>query len=402
MRYWWFLAVAWVLSVSTAHPQRTGDFVGFSTLGLMTIDRQTSRMTRQLLSTDIIASAVSADNQALAVVFTVPPFRFIYLGSASLGTGAITTLNLLGMDPGITSAALALDQDGSYVVALRTSLLRVSQSGVSTFATFSAQSDASGLAIDADNGDYVVARVNRYLRVDRTSGAVSTMMRVNRYNHDLKRDLRSGHFWTIIGNALHLIHRVTGQTLQTFYTGSYSSPAALAVEQDTSRIFVGGPVGQQGVVVGFLPQGTAYRAWIFGSNLDSLLSLHLFGARRLSGSGSARPGSTYGLDLRFPASPLATYCCALSFAGLRPGITIGGRMIHVQVDPLFHATACGRMPGLTTGFSGRLDASGAGQASFRILSGIPPGTRITVAAAALNPTFPDGIDIASSITVFVK
>jgi hypothetical protein len=322
---------------------------------------------------------------------------------ASLGTGAITTISFVGLDPGITRAALALDQDGSYVVALRLSLLRVPRlGGVSTIAKFPTQSDATGLAIDPVNGDYVVTRTNEYLRVDRTSGAVSTLLHVNRFNRDLELDLRSGHFWTIIGGDVHLIHRVTGQTLQTIYAGTYGGPDVLTVEQDTSRIFVGGSVGQKSVVVGFLPNGKAYRGWSFGTNLDSPLGLHLFGARRLSGYGSALPGSTYSLDLRFPASPGATYCCALSFAGLRPGIAIGGRKIHVQVDPLFHATACGRMPGLTTGFIGQLDASGAGQASFRILSSLARGTQITVAAAAVNPTLPDRIDIAPSITVVVN
>ena len=83
-------------------------------------------------------------------------------------------------------------------------------------------------------------------------------------------------------------------------------------------------------------------------------------------------------------------------------IAIGGQTLHIAVDGLFLATACGALPGFTTGFATRLDATGAGTATWSIPSFIPLGTRYTFVAVALNAGLPDGIDASGALAVIVE
>jgi len=81
---------------------------------------------------------------------------------------------------------------------------------------------------------------------------------------------------------------------------------------------------------------------------------------------------------------------------LRPGIALGdGRVLNLAVDPLF-VLSLGGIPGLTTGFSGALDATGAAAGTIALPPGFPPGVRVHVSAVAVNQALPAGLDMGNS------
>ena len=93
---------------------------------------------------------------------------------------------------------------------------------------------------------------------------------------------------------------------------------------------------------------------------------------------------------------------AVSLAGLRPGISVGAETINIRPDALFWLSACRNLNGLTRGFNGTLDATGAGSASIFLPPAIPAGLPITIAAVAVNPGKPGGLDLTRSVTVFPR
>jgi hypothetical protein len=85
--------------------------------------------------------------------------------------------------------------------------------------------------------------------------------------------------------------------------------------------------------------------------------------------------------------------------GLRPGFALGdgtGRTVHLDVTSPLFPISIGGLPGVTTGFTGVLDASGQATGSILIPAGFPAGVRLFVSAVALHPGLPSGLDTANS------
>jgi len=116
-------------------------------------------------------------------------------------------------------------------------------------------------------------------------------------------------------------------------------------------------------------------------------SVALVGSRHLSTFAPAGPGSTLFLRVSSPNEPGQVYVAALSF-GHRPGITVGGRTIYLNPDPLFFASILAG--GIFQNFVGVLDARGEGLPSLQIpkiagLSGLRfYAAAITIAQNAIS------------------
>jgi len=295
-----------------------------------------------------------------------------------------------------TPNGLAVDVDGSILFSniaapYVSNLLRARGSTVSTLGQVPVI--ARHIRIDADTGDYLVSGLEsaihgHILRVDRKTYRVTTIRTYTGYAPPsiIDYDQKTGHIWHV-GT---LIHRDSGVPLRAIKA---AGPWALFVEQDTSNILF----AHQGAIQRRAPDGAVLRTWSTPSL--TFFGLCKLGERKLSGEGSIRPGNVFKVHLRFPQSPWASYCAALSFSGLRPGLAAFHKTLHINPDPLFWLTACRDVPGFTSGFAGRLDAAGAGTLTIRLPSGLTQRLGITVAAVAFNRALPAGIDCGASITV---
>jgi len=237
-------------------------------------------------------------------------------------------------------------------------------------------------------------------RIDRATKTVTTVAAVG-FGTLADQDQRTGNVWvtqhfSAWGDPLLEIDPRQGRVLTSI---ALSGKGYAVVDQPTSDVFV----AVQDRIIRYTRSGTPVRTWgpYYGRYFRDL---RVVGARRLSGSGAARPGATYALSLRFLGLSAVPYSVALSFGGARPGIPIPGtgQRVNIAVDGLFLLTANGALPGLTSGFSGTLDANGEATATFRIPLGMPLGVVNTAAAVAFDPASPGGIAVAPSISVVVE
>jgi len=299
------------------------------------------------------------------------------------------------------------DQDGSHVMGGWYTLLRVSGSGTTTLAQLLGLGGMAAVAIDTDTRDYMVDMssqtppMNTLLRIDRRTQAVTTVLSVNtgHKSEALEHDQKTGHFWLPVGwsgklTRIVLLHRTTLGIIHSF-----PAPGAqgIAVDQPTSDLYVA--AGSS--ITSYTPKGIALRSWGPFPGFQGIADIRVLGHRKLAGAGTAKPGGRYWIQLCFPESPGAAYHVAASFSGLRPGIPIGNRTIHIHPDPLFFLTAGRSLPGVTTGFGGILDPAGRALASLWIPATVSPGTVVTVAAVAVNPAKPASLDLGASITFMV-
>ena len=388
-----------VSRTADAQPPAPGDLiVADQTIGIGIVDRATGVLRTLVAGPNLLDIDVAPGNASLRALRVDGTILDVAPGGAA-STVAVVPGTVFGPVGSI------LDQDGTSIVARQNVLYRQSGASVATLAT-SSGFGVNALTMDTDTGDYVVAQTrvlfSELLRIDRRTLAPTTIaIFPSTPVFDVEHDQRTGHYWVAAaftsGGGLQLLHRSTGATL-----ASSPGPAqALAIDQITSHVFYGSSgvatnriieIDATGATVRTLPLPSPWKA----------NGLAIWGSRKATGNGSGAPGSTFAATLSFPSSPNRVYCAAVSFSGLRPGIPFAGGTIHVVPDALFFLTACGRLPGLTTGFAGVLDATGAATARWTILPGVPRGIRYRFSASALNPTMPGGIDTAPILTVVVE
>jgi len=387
---------------SGAAQLQPGDLIA-TTPDLVAISRSTGRLTTLVAATQnygFVDVQIAPGNRAL-VAFkgnyrNDPPTALVRIDVKSR---AQTTIVVLPKG-GLFQWHFVQDQDGSYVVSVSNALYRTSGNQLLPIAS-GLWGHVRSIEVDWDVGHYV-GSLHHF-------PAFFGVMVVNRINHVVSTfvygsqstippdyqafDQKTGALWASYG--WHAILLDGFRILQTIvFPGTAGH---ITVDQVSSDIFV--PVGDR--IIRYTQSGTAlltmgpYPGVSFGT-------VAVWGSRKLSGAGSCRPGSTYQVTLDFPQSPHALYCAALSLSGMRPGLKIGSGTVHIVPDPLFFATLCGRLPGLTTGFAGRLDASGRGHASFRILPFVPRGTVLTFSATAWNASLPGAADLSGVLTVVVE
>jgi len=89
----------------------------------------------------------------------------------------------------------------------------------------------------------------------------------------------------------------------------------------------------------------------------------LRGRRKVVGRGPATPGTDYSLSLNFPGEAGRGYQAGASF-GIQPGMTIGGKGVPLNLDPLFLLSLTN--PAIFQGFSGALDSGARASATVRL------------------------------------
>jgi len=346
-----------------------------------------------------MANGNDAVRGLLQAPLNTPPQAKVWFVEIRPATRQLTTLAQVPSPVG-GSDGLLLDQDGSYVVGVSSSFMYRITPDNRVHPLAYKPGIVEGMTRDDDTGDYIVAAnflLSYLARVNPVSGLLTTLHSSNTFGiGSVHFDQRTGGFWVrywMGPNEIQLIDRAgVIQNRIKVAPGVWD----FRIDQRTSELFF----LDGGLMKRTSPTGTVLRTW--GPFSTFVGAFVLYGSRKTSGVGNAKPGSTYRITLRFPESPRAAYCGALSLTGLRPGIPLPGERIHIVPDWLFSMTLCGRLAGLTQGFSGNLDASGSASAAFQIPSSLPRGIVLTFAAVAFNPQKPNGLDFGASSTVCVR
>jgi len=254
---------------------------------------------------------------------------------------------------------------------------------------------ANALAIDQDTGDPVLGTMNALgaqgdlLRVARGSLAISTIAAGLSTITGVDFEPATGTFAVTRAAAPQVVRVAPAGAVAPLAT--LASANAVHVDEPTGNLVVVTGGGTLHVVD---PVGNVLTTYALGAR--SLTGVTTWGSRTIALSGSFTAGRAAAVQFHFPSSPLRTYVAALSL-GLRPGLGLGdGRTIHLAVDPLL-LISLGGLPGVTTGFAGMLDAGGRAGGTITLPPGFPPGVRIFVAAVALNPSLPLGLDTGSTV-----
>jgi hypothetical protein len=292
--------------------------------------------------------------------------------------------------PGPTPDMLALDQDGTFVVARGDALLRVDP-GTGATATLVALPGLRGVDIDQDTGNYLTGTMTTLLRVDRSTLAITTITAPLTDVRCLAFEPRTGA--TLVGQ-LSWLSRVTRAGVVSTVGPPVAASEAVRVDGETGNI-LGGTGNQVSLLT---PSGALVTTRVVLTAFMVTTCVEFYGSRKVSGSGAATPGSSYTIRFAFPSSPGAAYLAVMS-TGLRPGLPLpdsSGRVINLDfTSPLF-GLSLGGIPGITTGFTGTLSPSGTASGTIAIPPGFPSGLRLFVSAVAVNGAFPSGLETANT------
>jgi len=399
-----FVALAG-LSLTIAVPglaqPRPGDYVlGYrgsnsSRWDLAYLDRSTGKLTSLTWSNEKTAIVTMArDNRDLrSVSYQYPGYL---LNTTPAGVRS-TVLKLPGHTILDMAVAMELDQDGNYLIAqLPLHVFLAIGSALQTITTTSLADIVRGVTIDQDTGDYILATTSSTM-------TIGNLLRINRF--DRRRTTLASGSVNVLGWEVHFEPRTGGFVVHCSNglcrVDRSGRPTSVVSTQNIRAFSIDPETGHLHCLVGYSlvteysPQGKAIRTFNSGGNWDCI---ELYGSREICGRGTAHPGSTYTLDLSFPAAGAGkTYVAALSLSGLRPGISLAdGRRINIVPDALFFQTLKGDIPGVTQGISGRLGAGGAATVILTLPRGIPPGVRIRATAVALDGASPLGLDTANT------
>jgi len=306
--------------------------------------------------------------------------------------GAVTSLATVSL--GTSPNGIDLDQDGTYLVTGTNSsnlgvFLRVTSGGMVNSVLSSTPSRVNNVIIDQDNGDYMLAlwSTGQLWRVNRHTHSVTTLATGMGSVSAVDHEPRTGNLVvTSFSPRLCFVIGPSGGILRSF---NISHDHAIKVDDETGNYWM---AGFSGVGV-YSPTGTVIRS--YGSPLGRWTSVEVYGSRKVVGSGSALAGTTYSLQFSFPlAGPGAPYIGALSLVGHRPGIPIGaGRVVNLAPDDLtLLMLRLGDIPGLTSGFQGRLGINATAVARINIPPGFPAGIRLFATAVAVSPNAPNGVE----------
>jgi hypothetical protein len=315
--------------------------------------------------------------------------------------GVLSTIVALG--PGPLAIDAALDQDGTFVgLSVGGGGLWRSDpaTGRTTLLVPTGNRIQSGLCLDGDTGDYVLAfaagfsTIGELLRVDRRTLAVTTILGGLGTISSVDFEPASGDFVVTDPGFPHLLRVHRSGAWSTVNENFPPDAQAVRVDPETANLLAGG-----GGTVGLLgPTGTLIRSHAPPVPGLTITGLELYGSRKVSGAGPATGGSAYQIRFAFPQSAGRAYVAALS-TGLRPGFALAdgtGRTIQLDVTSPLFPISIGGLPGLTTGFAGVLDGSGQATGSILIPAGFPAGFRLFVSAVALHPGLPSGLDTANT------
>ncbi len=327
-----------------------------------------------------------------------------FIGGNSAGiimrvTSTGTTTTIASFPSAVTS--IALDQDANYLFGTTGSgVVRMSTAGgtPSTFGPFGATSIA-GICRNLGSGDFgVITTTPPLLLASSRAGTTTTLS-------SLSVGTPTGICYLPDTNQYAVTYMSTTTPLQLLTTagtvsGSFSlnnqSGASCTYDMVTRQLYVG---ASNGFVYRLSNTGAIQNTLQVGSG--AITGIDVYDDQNISVNTSGAAPSTVPVTVNFSASVSSSYCLALSF-GIRPALGIpGAGFLNLQPDPLFFLTACGALPVLTTNFVSVVGASGYKGATFRIVGGVPPGTKYYIAGAAVNPSLPGGLDISNTELVIV-
>jgi len=297
----------------------------------------------------------------------------------------------------LSAAAMALDQDGTYLVAIPNDyrLYRMSATGgVSVWLTLSG-TKPNAICRDGNTGDWIVGTtsgigVGQLLRIDRTSKSIATLSTSIGSVYGVDWIPQTGEYVVACTRAVrsYVSWVRSDGSIRTSST-SASNPDCVKADQRTGRVFVGGSSGDTGIVYEFTYSGTYVRGRSYGNGRIS--SIDVWQHQNVSVATWNTPQRVLA-RLKFPRSPNRPYYVALSFA-CRPGFQFStNNWANLTLDTLFLVTFGGNLPYFTSAFSGKLNNVGYANAGF-----VMPysGSRVYVSAVAVNPVFVDNLDIGN-------
>jgi hypothetical protein len=315
------------------------------------------------------------------------------------------------------------DQNGTYLASTSgtSQIFRISNDGLTGSVLFAVPATANNVCIDHDTGDYVAAvfsgtvGVNGLLlRANRTTLAITTIAafpnpaaltgRLSSVDH-CQQD---GNFYVTRFDAGEVLQVTPGGVVTTVHNAA-TAPGAIGFwgangvkcDDETGNLLVAGLANNAALParVGVMTRtGTIVTQYIIANPAGfNPTSAEIYGSRKVSGLGNFAAGSVYTVNFSFPASSGFSYVAAMSL-GLRPAVITlpDGRSVNLAFDPLL-ILSLGGIPGITTGFSGILDANGNATGTVTLPPGFPAGVRVYISAVAVNPSFPSGLDTANSL-----
>ncbi len=227
---------------------------------------------------------------------------------------------------------------------------------------------SGGLAMDIDDGSYVIQDRDGIsgaplIRLA-PDGTTSTMATGFTPRFGIAQDYRTGDWYSAAGNDV--MHLQKGLMTPTPLFGSR-----------TGALFSGVVMDRQSAPRPRLvsaDSGAMYHVDLFdrtittitlGASIPTPWALAFDGSRNLAGVRTA-PGR-YSIGMRFPGEGNRGYAIALGLGGVRPGILLAdGRTIHLAFDSLVVLTLRNALPGVWRPGPGRLDASGEATASLDV------------------------------------
>lgn len=335
------------------------------------------------------AIAPSIDNRGVSILTTLSR-AFMRFSTTGVATQVVPF-------PAPEPTDFAVDQDGDWVLSAGSRIYRLQGGTISTWAT-----GTSGLYVidrDQDTGDFLVGQTSQgvVMRVDRATGAASTIATgfgtftmTGVAHNPVTGDYAVSHFGARTGLVL-VPQRMPRVTV------AIANVSCVTVHPWTGDYWAGTLDGR---VYRVAPNGDILSSTNYGS--DYLIrDLAFFGTRNVHLTGGGRRGSNVGIAVNFGRSPSKAYCVALAFSNRGGPQLSDGRRLWLAPDALLFTTACRDLPGITSGFVGTLDRGGSANAQLTIPAIVPIGTRIHVAAAAVNANLVDGLDLSNGSMVVV-
>jgi len=350
-----------------------------------------------------------SDNQHLAVVFTQKSGS--QTGSAlwKVNQAGVVTTIFSGFLTGSSPNAIDLTEDGAawYVSSVgANAVFKISSQGART--TLGTVIYPNGLCLDPDTGDLMVGGSTSYpapptlptpgtgflMRWDAKTGAVKSTVATGilRLTSVYPDRIQGGWFISRFDQDA-VLHVGAGGQVTTVLTGSTWHNAVKMDEDGTLWSM------DTTTIMHYDRKGTVITSFALPVISAAMNGLAFWGSRVLTGTGVAKPGATYGIQVRSVKGWEAgrAYVLAASLA-TRPGIRLpDGRWIHLFPDVLFGVTAQNRLPMIFQGFTGTLDVFGSARAGIALPASFPPNTgiRIHVQGVIVDPGAPSGI---SSVT----
>jgi len=337
------------------------------------------------VSRSVMSTFVSWGSALYGVTMAPNNVDFLVLHNASPDqllqvTPGGTGLTIANLGSVYTPTGIDLDQDGTYLLTATDNIVRrVTPAGVVTtiIALPVSQFDRTNdIARDHDTGNYVVGvwRIAHLYEIDAVQGAIKRTISTNiGAFYGIDTEPRTGNYVRVTYTAPEV--RVLSRNGTVIRSWSFPHLTTVKVDDQTGNYYCAG----FGHAVEFAPDGTKvnhygpYAAFSFNS-------IDKYGSQQVTGSGSARPGSTYQVNFKFLSMGGAFYVAALSEAQ-RPGISFGPEVLNLRPDALMFASLQGFF---VQGFTGYLDPFGAAQGTITIPAYVPRGFTFFCSALALQ------------------